>query len=132
MENKNVIITLPKSLWEKIASGEKKVEVRKNAPNVKFRVTKIYVIIKGTDIVAGYFTLKDIISCKNMWWFYYTYKKQIGVPFEWLQKYVGSPDKRFYGWEIGKVKCFKKMTLYRSYFGVKSNPQSFAYTEENY
>lgn len=131
MENKNVIITLPESLWEKIVSGEKKIEVRKNAPKGEFDVTKVYVIIKGTDIVAGYFTLNDIIICDSVWWFYTMYEKQIGVPFEWLLKYAGGLYKKLYGWRVGKIKCLEKLNLFRSDFGLKSNPQSFVYTEKD-
>lgn len=126
---KNMIITLPKFLWESIVKGEKRFEIRKNLPMFfSTCCSKCYVIIKGTDLVAGYFT----ISC----FYSQIYKKEdcsliakvACVPDEWVSKYL-KESKRFWAWHIEKVFVFKEQISAKSVFSIKSNPQSYVYTD---
>lgn len=124
-----MIITLPKFLWESIVKGEKRYEIRKNLPQFfSTNDSKCYVVIKGTDIVAGYFS----ISC----FYSQIYKKedcsQIAkvacVPDEWISKYL-KESKRFWAWHIAEVCVFKEQISAKRVFSIKSNPQSYVYTD---
>lgn len=126
---KNIIITLPKFLWESIVKGKKRWEIRKNLPQFfSTNDSKCYVIIKGSDIVAGYFSISSFYS--------QIYKKEdcsvlakvACVPDEWISKYL-KESKPFWAWRIEKVCVFKKQISAKLVFSIKSNPQSYVYTD---
>lgn len=124
----DIAITLPRSLWDKIVSGEKTIELRKNFPKM-FHVNsdKIYVILKGTKQVAGYFQVSS---------FEYFYAEsisdfkpilaKISVPRQWIVNYVGYSSV-VYLWHIRYVHPFVKHIERRSIWNMKSNPQSYVY-----
>lgn len=124
----DIVITLPQTLWKKIVSGEKSIELRKNFPKM-FRVNsdKIYVILKGTTRVAGYFHVSS---------FEYFYAEsisdfdpiidKISIPKQWIINYVGYSS-AVYLWHIRNVHCFVKLINRRSVWNLKTNPQSYVY-----
>lgn len=126
---KNIIITLPKFLWESIVKGEKRYEIRKNLPRLfSTNDSKCYVIIKGTDIVAGYISItgfySDIYKKENC----SRIAKVACVPDEWVSKYL-KESQRFWAWRVAKVCVFKKQISAKRVFSIKSNPQSYVYTD---
>lgn len=124
----DIAITLPRSLWDKIVSGEKTIELRKNFPKM-FRVNsdKIYVILKGTKKIAGYFQVSS---------FEYFYAEsvsdfdpilsKISVPRQWIIGYVGYSS-AVYLWHIRYVHPFVRLIERRSVWNIKTNPQSYVY-----
>lgn len=124
----DIAITLPLDLWKKIVSGEKSIELRKNFPKM-FRVNsnKIYVILKGTKQVAGFFQVSS---------FEYFYAEsvrdfepilaEISVPRQWIVNYVGYSS-AVYLWHIRYVHAFVRLIERRSVWNMKTNPQSYVY-----
>ena len=119
----NVVITLPRDLINKILTGEKKFEMRKSCPYRLRNGDGVFVIEKGTDIVRCFFVVDSIISmdsCKAFPW-----APDLGVSFQYVEDYCKSA-RRIYMWEIGEI---RQLTNYsRALLGLKSNPQSFVYT----
>lgn len=92
----DIIITLPKGLWTKIVTGDKRVEMRKwNLPK-HFDVTldKVYVVLKGTKRVVGCFEIKRVryILVKSVAWA--VLGDKLGIDYERFDKYWGCNEIR--------------------------------------
>ena len=123
----NIIITLPEALWEAIQSGRKKYECRKSLPKIELWESKVYVVIKGTSTVAGYFTVADIISSRDPEALWRDYGKHLCINREWFNRYVSGYSGIIHLWEVGKVKTLEGVNA--EDLGIKRNPQSYIYTE---
>lgn len=127
----NIVITLPKDLWNSIKRGEKKIVLRKSIP-VKFDnyYSKCYVILKGTRNVVGYFyidTFHKIQKNSNL------IKNLSGlacITEDWILKYYQNRD-CITCWHIGKVYDFEWLEYASKLIGSKPNPQAYYYTDIN-
>lgn len=124
----DIAITLPKSLWDKIVSGEKSIELRKTRPyHFDIDFDRVYVVLKGSSDIVGYFNITEFVatttSClmTNHNWL-----RKIAVSQDWISNYVEGADfVRL--WFIGKVVQFK-VPLSRTFtMKLKNNPQSYIY-----
>lgn len=120
----NILITLPKDLIEKIISGEKTYEMRKNQPkHLKIGEDGFFVVEKGTDKVRCWCRVDGVwatnIDIYIMEWF----ANRLCVSEDYIKKYANG--QQVYLWKIGKVvtlQNFKRDTLI-----CDKNPQMFAY-----
>ena len=126
----NVIITLPKELWEKIVLKEKQYELRKNYPKINVLSSRVYVVIKGSTYVAGYFNVGAIWETDDFNQLWQHYGKQLGITFDWFCNYVYTVKHKAYLWQIDNVYRYRGNIDLEEYFGVKHNPQSFIYTDK--
>lgn len=127
----NIILSIHPKWAQKIYSGEKTIEWRKNYPTIRFPGQKVY-IYETTPIcrVTGYFTLTIPIEidAKNIRpKIDSVYVEKGCVPPEDLKKYQ-CKRKAVYGWPVTEpvqFECPKEL----SDFGLKRPPQSWQYTE---
>lgn len=125
---KNIIITLPKNLWDKIVLGEKRVELRKIIP-LYFDNTysRCYVVIKGTSNVVGYFAIGSFGAYNTQNLDIEKLSKMLCVPKSWVETYIQKTNQIVF-WYIKHVFLFyPKIKL--SNFGLEHNPQSYVYTD---
>lgn len=124
----DIAITLPKELWEKVVSGEKAYELRRNFPsNFTIGADKVYVIQKGTAKVVGYF--KVMAAHKVQIHDAVMHSRQIGVEPEWIARYLDYGNKSGRLWNIGDATVFSPHELSLVDLHLKSNPQSFCYVK---
>jgi len=122
----DIAITLPKELWKKVVSGEKTYELRRKFPsNFTIGADKVYVILKGTKNVIGYF--KVIANLKVQIHDAVMRSRQIGVEPEWIARYLDYGNKLGHLWKIGNVTVFSPHSMNIVDLHLKSNPQSFSY-----
>lgn len=126
----DIAITLPRSLWNKIVSGEKAIELRKVFPK-HFNAwrDRVYVVIKGLTVVVGYFYVECFMatspSClmdSRVW------IEMIGVSKDWISDYVKGSE-LVYLWFIDKVVSFHGEADRNFDMRLKNNPQCFTYIE---
>lgn len=125
---KHVIITLPFNLWQAICNGSKLFECRKVIPRIRPFSGRVYVIIKGTDFVAGYFTLSGIIGTDDAEYIWEYCYGNLAVSKEWFMNYAATKRKLIYAWEIDCVYQFSDKFDKTEYFAINRNPQSIMYT----
>lgn len=124
----DIAITLPNSLWDKIVSGKKTIELRKNFPKFfDVDVDKVFVILKGTPQIVGFFYVRS---------FEWTYAKgllddksillKISVPRQWIANYIGDIHV-VYLWHIREVYTFPRPLDRSIVWNMYTNPQSFVY-----
>ena len=128
----DIAITLPKDLWKKIVSGEKIYELRKSFPRkLKLKTGKVYVVLKGTKKVAGYFNVTSF--CKVSAYEACLMNKGIGVHPAWIAGYLGigmhldEEKTSAYLWNIGDTTELLQTVRANVNLHLKSNPQSFCY-----
>lgn len=122
----DIAITLPKELWEKVVSGEKAYELRRDFPRkLRIGTDRVYVILKGTAKVVGYF--KVTAAHKVQIHDAVMRSRQIGVEPEWIARYLNYGNKSGHLWNIGDVTVFSPHELSLVDLHLKSNPQSFCY-----
>ena len=129
----NIVITLPVNLIAEILEGRKLFEIRTKIPaNFNINRDVVYVVQKGTQKVVLYFTIEKFITDldldlgQNAKYI----AKNAAVPIGWLKTYAKNKD-RIHAWVIG---CYCKVTNCTEIYqllGIKSNPQSYIYTECN-
>lgn len=121
------MITLPKSLWNKIVRGEKSLELRKNSPK-KFDIwnDRVYVCVKGTHKCYGYFRVNWFQDCRVDLNFILSKESKIQVPAEWIKKYLKGSDIA-YLWHIGNVIPFELPIDISAGYNIARAPQSFCY-----
>lgn len=124
----DIAITLPMSLWKKIVSGEKIIELRKNFPiDFNVNVDKVYVCLKGSEFIVGYFMVSSFQRCtSDHVCTSHELTLKIAVPIKWIYNYV-TKKSWVYLWYIGGVFVFKGNGVHRSLFLIDKNPQSFIY-----
>lgn len=88
----DIAITLPKDLWSKIVSGEKKVEMRKWDLPKHFDLKKdsIYVVLKGTRKVVGRFKVEDVKMYFTQWAAWRRFGDGLGISYKWFTQYWGN------------------------------------------
>lgn len=124
----HVIITLPKHLWEKIVAGHKLFELRKSIPLIHPFSGRVYVVIKGTKLVAGYFTLSGIVGSDDTDYLWEYCGAYLGITTKGYQRYASTMRHCLYAWEIDSVYKYNKQLNIKRIFGIAHNPQSFVYT----
>ena len=110
-----ILMSIHPEWVEKIASGEKTVEVRKTAPLEKcpFRVYIYQTKPKSGDwndmdgMVIGEFMCKCIMEYNTRTSIMYSLSEHSCVPIIDLKEYVGARDWIF-GWKISDVRMFKE------------------------
>lgn len=123
----DIAITLPANLWQKIVSGEKDLELRKSLPKrIDPMVSRVYVILKGTSRVAGYFDYCGCVAMDNREVAWRGYGHRLGITEDWFLKYT-SNCKQFFFWKVGYVHVFVGNYSVQGLLGLWKNPQSFAY-----
>ena len=100
-----VILSLHQKWWQKMAAGEKVLELRKSKPQCKAPFRVLVYITGGVGIV-GEFICPEVLEVKN---------------FEEAEK-----KSRVYGWEITAVKEYTR-TVTLAELGIKRAPQSWQY-----
>lgn len=88
----DIAITLPKDLWLKIVSGDKKVEMRTwDLPkHFDMKLDSIYVVIKGTRKVVGRFKVEGVKRYCTPWVAWDKLGDGLGVSYQWFIKYWGT------------------------------------------
>lgn len=124
----HVIITLPIQLWEEIYAGRKLFELRKSIPLIHPFSGRVYVVIKGTSIVPGYFTLSGIIGSDDAYYLWEFCSGNLSITKEEYQLYASTMRKCLYAWEIDSVYEYNRPLNIKADFGIERNPQSHFYT----
>lgn len=126
----NVIITLPRNIWSKIVSGEKLYEMRKSIPaHLNQNTTQVFVCIKGTGLVAGFFELHKVhgpIQKDTLW---QDYGQHLGIPKLLFTWYTANAS-RIYLWQIDSVFLYDEPISLTDTFRYSRPPQNYYYTEE--
>ena len=125
----NIVITLPVNLIAEILEGRKVYEIRSKIPT-DFKINRdvVYVVQKGTQKVVLYFTIVKFITDLDLNKNARNIAKKAAILTGWLKTYAEGKDK-IHAWVIG---CYCKLTdcsLVYQQLGIKTNPQSFIYTE---
>ena len=125
----DIAITLSVDLWQKICSGEKPIEVRKNVP-AWFNTEKdrVYVILKGYGVVVGYFCIDFFARNQDPQKMWENHANEIGVKQEWWWKWVGH-SRYVQVWMIRRVRHFDVYEPIKSFLGLEYSPQSYVYVE---
>lgn len=124
----DIAITLPKSLWDKIVSGEKSIELRKSKPiDYLLDFDRVYVVIKGSTDIVGYFYITDFVAISpSCLMTSPNWLRKIAVSLDWIFPYIEGAT-LVYLWLIGKVVQYKE-PLARSFtMKLSNNPQSYIY-----
>ncbi len=125
---KHVIITLSLQQWEEIYAGRKLFELRKSIPRIHPFSGRVYVVIKGTSIVPGYFTLSGIVGSDDTDFLWEYCGGYLGISKDWYQRYASTMRHFLYAWEIESVYKYNCPLNIKTHFGIERNPQSFVYT----
>ncbi len=125
---KHVIITLPIQLWEEIVAGRKLFELRKSIPRIYPFSGRVYVVIKGSNIVPGYFTLSGIVGSNDTKYLWCYCEGNLGFCKDWFQRYQSTKGQCLYAWEIDSVYEYNWPLNIKADLGIEYNPQSFVYT----
>ena len=124
----DIAITLPKSLWDKIVSGEKSIELRKSKPiDYLLDFDRVYVVIKGSTDIVGYFYITDFVATSpSCLMTLHNALTKIAVSQDWISHYIEG-ETLVYLWYIGKVFQYSE-PLYRPFtLKLSNNPQSYIY-----
>lgn len=123
----NIVITLQKSFWQSIESGNKTVELRKSFPlRFQHNEDKCFVVLKGTNIVVGYFIITSYTSLPKERHNVEMVARLACVPVEWVEKYYSNSE-HINCWNIGKVVKFNQVRALDDFLIVAKNPQSYVY-----
>ena len=116
-----ILLSLKPKWWEKIASGEKTVEIRKTAPNrrLPFKVL-VYETKEGRGAIVGEFKVRGVI--KGFTNSLYP-NLQSCLTDEEIEAYGHG---KAYGWEISNVRKYRK-PIPLSEIGISRAPQSWIY-----
>lgn len=126
---KHVIITLSLQQWEEILAGRKLFELRKSMPLIHPFSGRIYVVIKGTKLVAGYFTLSGIVGSNDTKYLWSYCDGNLGISKEEYQRYQSTKRQCLYAWEIESVYKYNMPLNIKADLGIERNPQSHVYTK---
>ena len=124
----DIAITLPKHLWKAICSGDKIYECRKRLPRNFMRVyDKCWVILKGTNDVAGYFYIDHFFYCINVEDIEKNFLDRLCVDKTWFERYAKRYDV-LHLWKIGRPVYELTASHNRDEFlDIPANPQSYVY-----
>ena len=116
-----VILSLHQKWWQKMAAGEKVLELRKSKPqcNAPFRVL---VYVTGGVGIVGEFICPEVLEIKN----FEEAERKSKVPAHVIHNYAAGSRNKVYGWEITAVKEYPR-TVAMEELGIKRAPQSWQY-----
>ena len=116
-----VILSLHQKWWQKMAAGEKVLELWKTKPQCKapFRVL---VYVTGGAGVLGEFICPEILEIKN----FEEAEKKSKVPAHDIHNYAAGSRNKVYGWEVADVKEYPQAVTLEE-LGIKRAPQSWQY-----
>lgn len=115
------VLSLHQKWWQKMAAGEKVLELRKSKPQCKapFRVL---VYVTGGVGVVGEFVCSEVLEIKN----FEEAEKKSRVPAHDIHNYAAGSRNKVYGWEITAVKEYPQAVALEE-LGMKRAPQSWQY-----
>ena len=98
-----VILSLHQKWWQKMAAGEKVLELRKTKPQCKapFRVL---VYVTGGAGVIGEYICPEVLEIKN----FEEAEKKSKVPAHDIHNYAAGSRNKVYGWEVADVKEYPR------------------------
>lgn len=116
-----VILSLHQKWWQKMAAGEKVLELRKTKPQCKapFRVL---VYVTGGAGVLGEFICPEVLEIKN----FEEAERKSKVPAHDIHNYAAGSRNKVYGWEVADVKEYPRAVALEE-LGIKRAPQSWQY-----
>ena len=127
---KHVIITMSLSQWQAIRIGKKTYECRKNYPRIPAFNGRVYVVLKGTNHVAGYFTLDTVIASSDARLLWFSLGEYLAIDEDCFVNYAASAKGLLYLWHIHQVYSYHGHIDLEEYFAVKHKPKSFIYTNK--
>lgn len=126
---KHAIITLSLYQWGEILAGRKLFELRKSIPRIHPFSSRVYVVIKGTSIVPGYFTLSGIIGSDDIDYLWDYCAGNLGINIGKYHVYASEMQECLYAWEIDSVYRYDFPVDIIHNFGIANNPPSHIYTK---
>ena len=125
MENKKaILISIKKEWWDKIKTGQKKIELRKTAPKKLEGTCTCYVYVPEEKAACGQFVLQGVAPVQPG----EILEQNSCVSVEQQKEYRG--DGTLYGWLIKMpVEYECKFDLHKL-LGVKRPPQSWQYCRQ--
>lgn len=126
---KHIIITLSIHQWGEILAGRKLFALRKSIPLIHPFSGRIYVVIKGTSVVPGYFTLSGIVGSNDADYLWEYCAGNLGISKEKYQRYQSTKRQCLYAWEIDSVYRYDFPVDIINDFGIANNPLTHSYTE---
>ncbi len=129
-----VLLSLHKRWWDKIRTGEKRLEIRKTFPQAISIPFRVLVYVTGGVGVCGEFICPHIYKIRTI----PEVQERAGVTgrvnvqaascltAEQLKEYAGNQGKALRGWQIEGVKEYEAPVPLELY-GVKRAPQSWQY-----
>lgn len=116
-----VILSLHQKWWQKMAAGEKVLELRKTKPQCKAPFRALVYVTGGAGIV-GEFICPEVLEIKN----FEEAERKSKVPAHDIHNYAAGSRNKVYGWEITAVKEYPR-TVTLEELGMKRAPQSWQY-----
>lgn len=126
---KAVLMSMKPEWWEKIKSGEKTLEIRKNHPTAGAGETGLWpllvlVYISGTGEVRGQFMCNGWVKTNFLPYL----SGPSCVSLEQLEEYAGGPGKSLCGWIVTEAQEYTTPSLLAE-FGLNRPPMSWQYVE---
>lgn len=125
---KHAIITLSLHQWREILAGRKLFVLRKSIPRIHPFSGRVYIVIKGTSVVPGYFTLSGIVGSDDTDYLWEYCAGNLGMTEGEYQLYASTMSKCLYAWEIDSVYEYNWALNIKADLGIERNPQSFVTT----
>ncbi len=122
--NKAILISIRKEWWDKIKTGQKKIELRKTAPKQLKGTCTCYVYVPEEKAVCGQFVLQGVAPVQPSEELVQT----SCVSIEQQEEYKG--EGTLYGWLIAMPAHYECKFDIKKLFNVKRPPQSYQYVEE--
>ena len=119
-----IAITLPRKLIDKIISGEKKIELRKNYPASEGFIMTVFVVEKGTKNVP-ITIMVQYMGRRSPMWIWRNHADELGITFGEFLRYA-KDSKLLYPWYIYKVSRNSR-TFSIDDLDIKKAPQSYVY-----
>lgn len=116
-----VILSLYQKWWQKMAAGEKVLELRKTKPQCKAPFRVLVYVTGGVGIV-GEFICPEVLKIKN----FEEAERKSKVSAHDIHNYAAGSRNKVYGWEITAVKEYPR-TVTLEELGMKRAPQSWQY-----
>lgn len=122
---KDIAITLPRKIWDKIVAGEKTIELRKRIPgDFDVAESRCYVIEKGKKAVIGRLSL-EFCRMRNDGFNRALLQSRACVPCTWIEKYYEGHEYMCV-WHIRSCKMYKYYIEIEA-LGLNASPQSYTY-----
>lgn len=116
-----VILSLHQKWWQKMAAGEKVLELRKSKPQCKAPFRVLVYVTGGVGIV-GEFICPEVLEIKN----FEEAERKSKVPAHDIHNYAAGSRRKVYGWEVAAVAEYYTPHPLKLY-GMERAPQSWCY-----